>query len=114
MQKIQDKEYGGWAKKDLMDQQQFSQTQEVQPTLRLHLAALGDFSEFRLAHQTGIPYHAIERALDGYPIARSYADRIAQHLSHEYQRDIQASDIAGLVTFNPGREQTSNNDPESR
>jgi hypothetical protein len=73
-------------------------------TLKEYLNALGNIGLFRVANAIGLPDEVLKTALRGLPIAYSYAQKIAQYLSQEFDRDIQVSDIKDLKTINPGRE----------
>jgi hypothetical protein len=80
--------------------------QPIKMELKEYLNALGNFSQFRLVHATGLPIDVVKTALKGDPIALAYAQKIAQYLSQEFERDIQVTDIKELKTINPGREKT--------
>ncbi len=73
-------------------------------TLKEYLSALGHLSQYRLRDATGLTDDVIRTALKDKPIALTYAQKIAQYLSQEFNRDIQVSDIKELETVNPGRE----------
>ncbi len=75
-------------------------------TLEEYLRGLGMHTIvlYRMGYSTGVPDDAIKAAMEGRPIAHSYAVRMAAYLSQEYEREILPEDIVGLNTINPGRE----------
>jgi len=71
-----------------------------------YLAPLGDERGSRMSHALGL--HGIVKNIQhGNPIAKSHANKIAQWLSVQYEREIRPSDIKGLNIVNPGREVAS-------
>ncbi len=71
-----------------------------------YLAPLLDERGSRMMKALGLP-GIVKNIKDGNPIAKSYANKIAQWLSVQYEREIRPSDIAGLNIVNPGRDVVS-------